>query len=127
MIQIQKKIISQLKSIQLNRFDKIAISIYLLIIATYILSGALTILTLGGLLLMGGAFFTYKGKIFLAVLWYLIADVCWIINAFHINDFHGVFFITVGIIFGALASIKMKNGDMDSELKHKVKDENTNN
>lgn len=127
MFSMFKHWIDQVKSIQLNNFDKIAIMIYVAVALVYIISGAITVLTLGGLILMGGAFFTYKGKIFVAVAWYLIADFCWVWNAISISDYQGAIFVTIGVIFGVLASAKMKNGHMESELKHKVKDENSNN
>lgn len=120
--------LEQLKTINLNKFDKISIIIYFTIVIGYIITNQLTILTIGGLLLMVGAFFTYKGKIFIAVIWYLLADTCWIINAILINDLQGAIFVAIGIVFGAIASIKMKRGNMESELKHKdINAENTNN
>ena len=78
----------------------------------------MTALTAGGLIIIGGSFFTYKGKILVAVVWYLIADICWILNAITNNDIHGTFFITIGIVFGAIATFKMNNGKMESELQH---------
>lgn len=120
------KLVNQLKNIKLNRYDKIAITLYFIIIVVYIAIGSMTVLTAGGLILMGGAFFTYKGKMFLAVTWYLLADFCWVINAIQINDFQGAIFVTVGIMFGAIASFKMKNGHMESELRHRLEIENEN-
>jgi uncharacterized membrane protein YvlD (DUF360 family) len=117
-----KQIVDQVKSIELNRFDKIAISLYIFVILGYIIAGALTILTVGGLILIGGAFYTYKGKILTSVAWYIMADFCWIANAIDIGDMQGAIFVTVGVIFGTIATFKMKNGHMDSELKHKEKE-----
>lgn len=122
-----KQILEQVKSIDFNTFDKIAVSTYIIVFLGYIYAGALTILTVGGLILIGGAFFTYKGKILTSVAWYILADFCWVANAIAINDIQGAVFVTVGVIFGTLATYKMNNGHMDSELQHKVKDENTNN
>lgn len=122
-----KHIFNQIISIQLNTFDKIAISTYIIVFLGYIYAGALTILTVGGLILIGGAFFTYKGKILTSVAWYILADFCWVANAIAINDIQGAIFVTVGVIFGTIATYKMNNGHMDSELQHKDKDENTDN
>lgn len=71
---------------------------------------------LGGVLLNIGAFLTYKGKIYQAVIIYLFADMCWIIMAYEKNDFIGAFFIITGTFFGFLAYLKMKNGEMKKTL-----------
>jgi hypothetical protein len=71
---------------------------------------------LGGVLLNIGAFLTYKGRIYQAVIIYLFADMCWIIMAYEKNDFIGAFFIITGTFFGFLAYLKMKNGEMKKTL-----------
>jgi len=71
---------------------------------------------LGGILLSIGAFLTYKGKIYQAVITYLFADLCWIIMAYEKNDYIGAVFIVAGTIFGFLAYLKMKNGKMNKSL-----------
>ncbi len=74
---------------------------------------------LGGILLNIGAFLTFKGMIFRAVFIYLIADICWVIMAYERNDYWGMLFILIGIVFGFLAYWKMKNGKMQKELNKK--------
>ena len=76
---------------------------------------------LGGLLLNVGAFLTYKGKIYEAVIVYLFADACWIIMAYEREDFYGMLSISIGVTFGFFAYLKMKNGTMNKNLN---KDEN---
>ncbi len=71
---------------------------------------------LGGILLNIGAYLTYKGQIFRAVIVYLFADVCWIIMAYEKNDFVGAVFIIVGTLLGFLAYLKMQNGQMRKTL-----------
>ncbi|WP_151900005.1 hypothetical protein MLC52_08135 [Sulfurimonas sp. NW15] len=71
---------------------------------------------LGGLLLNIGAYLTYKGKIYQAVIVYLFADICWIIMAVQKEDVIGAGFIVTGTIFGFLAYLKMKNGAMKKSL-----------
>ena len=71
---------------------------------------------LGGLLLNIGAYLTYKGKIYQAVIVYLFADVCWIIMAVQKEDMIGAGFIITGTIFGFLAYLKMKEGVMRKSL-----------
>ncbi len=76
---------------------------------------------LGGLLLNVGAFLTYKGKIYEAVIVYLFADACWIVMAYERDDFYGMLSIIIGVTFGFFAYLKMKNGTMKKNLN---KDEN---
>ncbi|MEN4045468.1 hypothetical protein MNY28_03795 [Sulfurimonas sp. NWX367] len=71
---------------------------------------------LGGLLLNIGAYLTYKGKIYQAVIVYLFADICWIIMAVQKENVIGAGFIVTGTIFGFLAYLKMKNGAMKKSL-----------
>lgn len=74
---------------------------------------------IGGILLNIGAYLTFRGKIYEAVVVYLFADLCWIIMAYERGDFWGVLSIVVGVAFGVLAYIKMKNGDMSKSLNNK--------
>ena len=71
---------------------------------------------LGGLLLNIGAFLTFRGKIYEAVIVYLFADVCWIIMAYEREDFWGVVSIVFGVTFGFLAFLKMQKGQMRKNL-----------
>jgi len=71
---------------------------------------------LGGILLNIGAFLTFRGKIYEAVIVYLFADVCWIVMAYERDDFWGVVSIIIGVIFGFLAFLKMRNGDMKKTI-----------
>lgn len=77
----------------------------------------MTLGTFAGIMLIIGAFFTYKGKIFLAVCIYLIADVCWAIMSYTIEDYQGAIFISIGMLLGILATIKMNTGVMRKDLK----------
>jgi len=76
---------------------------------------------IGGLLLNIGAFLTFRGKIYEAVIVYLFADVCWIIMAYEREDFWGVLSIITGVTFGFLAFLKMRSGEMNKSIK---RDEN---
>jgi len=71
---------------------------------------------IGGILLNIGAYLTYKGNIYQAVIVYMFADLCWIIMAYEKQDFVGAGFIIVGTIFGFLAYLKMKDGEMNKSL-----------
>jgi hypothetical protein len=82
----------------------------------------MTFAILGGILLNIGAFLTYKGKIYKAVIVYLFADICWIVMAYIRDDLLGSFFIIVGTALGFLAFIKMKNGEMHKTLNREADD-----
>ena len=82
----------------------------------------MTFAILGGVLLNIGAYLTYKGKIYQAVIIYLFADICWIIMAYIREDLLGSIFILIGTLFGFLAFIKMKNGEMNKSLNKETDD-----
>ncbi|PHQ89674.1 MAG: hypothetical protein COB42_06370 [Sulfurimonas sp.] len=71
---------------------------------------------LGGILLNIGAFLTYKGQIYRAVIVYLFADICWMVMAYQKDDMLGTIFIIVGTTLGFLAYLKMRNGTMKKSL-----------
>lgn len=71
---------------------------------------------IGGLLLNVGAYLTFRGKIYEAVIVYLFADLCWIVMAYERDDIWGVVSIVIGVIFGILAFMKMKSGKMNKTL-----------
>lgn len=71
---------------------------------------------IGGILLNIGAYLTFKGKIYEAVIIYLFADLCWIVMAYQKDDFWGVVSIIIGVSFGFLAFVKMKRGEMNKSL-----------
>jgi hypothetical protein len=110
-----KGIITQLKMIELSILDTLFLFLMTLLVIGLINCG-ISVLTFGGIVLIFGAFLTYKGQIYLSVATYIISDLCWIYNAFENNDLVGVTFISVGIFFGILATFKMKNGHMEKDL-----------
>ena len=73
---------------------------------------------IGGILLNIGAYLTYKGKVYEAVIVYLFADICWMIMAYERGDTLGSIFIVVGTLLGFLAFLKMKKGAMSKSLNH---------
>jgi positive regulator of sigma E activity len=82
----------------------------------------MTFAILGGLLLNIGAYLTYKGRIYQAVIVYLFADLCWMVMAYVRDDMLGAFFIIVGTIFGFLAFMKMQRGEMNKSLNKEEND-----
>lgn len=76
---------------------------------------------IGGVLLNIGAYLTYKGKIYQAVIVYIFADICWIVMAVQKDDMIGAGFIIVGTVLGFLAYLKMKEGAMRKSLNEEEK------
>ena len=70
----------------------------------------MTVATIGGLLLIVAAFFTYKGKIFESIIIYFLADVCWLIISLNNNDYLGSSLVLVGMLLGIGVFIKMNTG-----------------
>lgn len=108
-------IVAQLKTIQMNLFDK-AFILFFTICVLWLIYNGVSVLTIGGIVLIYGAFLTYKGQIFLATASYIFADICWISNALVSHDIQGAIFIGLGIFFGILATYKMKSGRMKKDL-----------
>ncbi len=106
---------NQFSLIQLNTLDKLFLVIFT-IVTIGVLSQGLTALSIGGVLLIYSSFLTYKGQIFLSVGTYIMADLCWIYNAWSHNDLAGVAFISIGIVFGIFATYKMSTSVMEKDL-----------
>ena len=77
---------------------------------------------IGGIFLNIGAYLTFRGKIYEAVIVYLFADACWVVMAWEREDFWGVVSIVVGVTFGFLAMMKMKRGDMNKSINKEKND-----
>jgi len=82
----------------------------------------MTILTIGGILLIFGACCVYQGKVFYSTAAYTLADGAWIINAYHQGDVFGVISINIGILTGLAVMWKMQKGVFHKDLR--VKKEN---
>ena len=110
-----QSIVTQIKLIHLNVWDRFFLVVFVSLVLWLFASG-MTVLTFGGIVLIFGAFLTYKGQIYLAVGSYLMADFCWVYNAWTQDDMRGVVIIGIGILFGILASVKMQLGHMEKDL-----------
>ena len=71
---------------------------------------------IGGLLLIFGAYYVFKGYIFKASMFYIVADIVWLYNAFALKDYIGFVLILTGTILGILAFLKMNSGYMSKKL-----------
>lgn len=77
----------------------------------------MSILTLGGLLLIAGAAIQWRGYIRTAIWCWILADFCWIYNAWSIGDYFALGTIGLGATLGILTVIKMHSGIFHSNLK----------
>ena len=72
---------------------------------------------IGGILLMTGAWFVFKGDIFKSVMFYTVADFIWITLAILAGDYIGATMIAIGGVLGFLAFIKMHKGEFNKTLR----------
>lgn len=73
--------------------------------------------TFGGILLIIGAFLTFKGNIHKSVMVYILADIIWIILGIQSGDFIGAGLIAIGGVLGILAWFKMNSGVFNKTLR----------
>lgn len=73
--------------------------------------------TIGGIFLIIGAIFTFRGEINFAIGSYFVADVAWVILAYNTGDIQGTLFVLAGMSLGLAAFIKMNLGKMRKNLK----------
>lgn len=78
--------------------------------------------TVGGILLILGAYFVFKGEIMKSMYMYLTADIVWISLSFMSGDIIGACLIFIGAILGFLAFIKMNNGTFNKTIIRKTHD-----
>jgi len=77
----------------------------------------MTIATLGGIFLIIGAWFVFKGNVYMSVGMYFIADIMWVIIAFQSGDISGSIIVLIGMLFGLAAFLKMNFGVMRKTLR----------
>jgi len=73
--------------------------------------------TLGGLLLISGAFALYKGSAFYSIILYFIADIMWAILAYQAGDIFGMVCISIGMLLGIGVYFKMQRGKFVKHLR----------
>jgi hypothetical protein len=66
--------------------------------------------TIGGLLLIAGAFALWRGSLLWSVGLYFFADVMWVWLAYRQGDIFGIFAISLGMLFGVLVWLKSHRG-----------------
>ncbi len=70
----------------------------------------------GGILLVLGAVFMYRGLAMYSVLTYALADICWLVISIQVGDILGGILILIGLILGILVYIKMNKGIFVKDL-----------
>lgn len=76
----------------------------------------MSLATIGGILLIIGAFATMKGKIDISILVYFVADICWVLMAIFSGDIIGAILTGIGMSLGIIAYYKMHKGKMRRTL-----------
>jgi len=76
------------------------------------------IITIGGILLILGAFFMFFGKVYYSSWTYVLADLCWSTNSFLHGDILGMIMVNVGLLLGIGAMYKMHIGVFTKDLKN---------
>lgn len=72
--------------------------------------------TIGGILLILGAYALYKGSLRWSVGIYFFADIMWVILAYKQGDLFGTVAISIGMILGLLVWYKSHKGDFVRDL-----------
>ena len=80
----------------------------------------LSVISFGGLMLILGAKYMNVGNIFNSTICYVIADLCWSVNAFNNNDIFGAIAVNLGIIIGLRVLYKMNKGMFVKSLKKQL-------
>jgi uncharacterized membrane protein len=75
--------------------------------------------TLGGILLILGSYSLYRGKALISILFYFVADLCWLGMAIHESKIFGAISVTIGILFSLGVFYKMNKGIFYKDLRIK--------
>lgn len=77
----------------------------------------MSVATIGGILLILGAWFTYRGNLYLSIILYFIADICWFIISLNSGDILGSILVLIGMVLGFCVFLKMNKGVFVKNLK----------
>ena len=72
--------------------------------------------TIGGIMLILGAYALYRGSLMWSVGLYFFADIMWVILAYKQEDIFGTFAISLGMLLGLLVFLKSKRGEFVKDL-----------
>ena len=71
---------------------------------------------IGGILLIFGSLLVFTGQIYYSIFIYFLADLAWVTMAYQKGDSAGTIMITIGMILGFSAWLKMNYGKMRKTL-----------
>ena len=77
--------------------------------------------TLGGLLLIAGAFALWRGSVQWSLIFYFLADLCWLGLSLSAGNVQGAIMIGIGMLLGVLVYIKTHTGVFVKTLHSKGK------
>jgi len=72
--------------------------------------------TIGGILLILGAYFLWRGNLVYSVGTYFVADIMWVVLSVQAHDMLGATLVSIGMFFGLLVFIKTQQGSFVKEL-----------
>jgi len=72
---------------------------------------------IGGVLLVVGAIALYRGNVQLSIIYYFLADFCWLFLSFQVGNIAGSIMIGIGMILGVGVYMKMNRGIFLKSLK----------
>lgn len=99
-----------------NNVYSVIFMIFLSFLMQYIFD--LSILSVGGFILIIGSYYIYQGNIYFSVMAYTTADICWIINAIQHKDIFGGISIFIGILSGLIVMVKMNTNIFTKSIKN---------
>ena len=72
---------------------------------------------IGGILLIIASWFTYRGNLFVSIILYFAADLCWFGIAIYTGDYFGGGLVLIGMLLGVGVFLKMNKGVFVKNLK----------
>ncbi len=75
---------------------------------------------IGGVLLIFGAIALYRGSAQWSIIWYFIADLCWLALSLQVGNVLGSVMIGIGMALGVGVYIKMNRGIFVKDLHRKA-------
>jgi len=65
---------------------------------------------IGGLVMLLGSYFTFKGDIEKSIVTYLFADFIWVFLSFQVGNIFGAFVVFFAMVVGIVVYLKMQKG-----------------
>ena len=77
--------------------------------------------TAGGILLIIASFFMMRGELLRATIFFIFADICWILLAYASGNIFGILTVSIGALANLIVAIKINSGVFVSNLKNDQK------